>query len=48
MKANYYTLIIEGITNPPAGGTGLFVLESRRYNAFLLDINLLDYNYAFG
>lgn len=47
MKAGYYEAIIYGIQNPVQGGTGSFILESRRNSAYLVDINLLDYNYAF-
>lgn len=48
MKAANYKLTIPNIINPTNGGTGNFVIETRRNEAYLIDINLLDYNYAFG
>ena len=40
--------MIPSVTNPATGGTGNFVIETRRNAAYLVDVNLLDYNYAFG
>lgn len=45
LKANsfqYHKILIEDITNPPAGGTGNFKIETRRGN-----LNVLDYNHHF-
>lgn len=48
MKSGTYQLEVNGITNPAQGGTGMFKIESRRRLGKLVDINLLDYNHAFG
>jgi len=48
LRADNYKLTLPGIINPSAGGTGNFVLETRRNGAYLIDINLVDYNFAFG
>lgn len=48
MKAANYKLTIPGVMNPSFGGTGNFVLETRRNAAYLIDINLLDFNFAFA
>jgi hypothetical protein len=47
MEAGSYSFTIYGIVNPAEGGTGSFIIESRRNQAYKVDINLLDFNYAF-
>lgn len=48
MKAGTYKITINGISNPSAGGTGMFKLQSRRRKGKTTDVNLLDYNHIFG
>lgn len=47
VKAGNYKLTIPSIVNPSYGGTGNFILETRR-NEAIENTNLVDYNYAFG
>lgn len=48
VKAGNYKVIIPSIPNPLYGGTGNFKLETRRNNVYKKDVNLIDFNYAFG
>ena len=53
MPSGSYKVTIKGITNPSLNGvipigTGMFEMETRKGVANELDINLVDYNHAFG
>lgn len=48
VKAGNYKLTIPSIPNPLYGGTGNFKMETRRNDAYTKDVNLIDFNYAFG
>lgn len=48
VKAGNYKLTIPSIINPLYGGTGNFKMETRRNDVYKKDVNLIDFNYAFG
>ncbi|CAD8148432.1 unnamed protein product [Paramecium octaurelia] len=48
VKAGNYKLTIPSIPNPAYGGTGNFKMETRRNDVYKKDVNLIDFNYAFG